>query len=106
MRKLVTGCLALVISVSAWAMDLTEAKTNGYLGEQRNGYLGLVKPNPEAETIMQQVNAKRLAAFTNIAKQNGISADDVATLAAEKAIQAAASGTYIQGSNGQWLKKQ
>ncbi|MGL4472988.1 MAG: YdbL family protein [Shewanella sp.] len=105
MKTMCSALLALMMSFSVWAMDLTEAKSEGFLGEQRNGYLGVVNANAAAEAIMQQVNAKRLAAFSKIASQNGISVDDVAALAAQKAIASAPAGTYVQTSSGQWLKK-
>ncbi|EGM70284.1 YdbL family protein [Shewanella sp. HN-41] len=93
------------LSLSAFAMSLQEAKSQGYLGEQANGYLGLVKANPEAKAVMDDVNNKRRAHYETIAKKNNISAADVAKLAGEKAIAATDKGNYVQDAKGKWIKK-
>lgn len=61
------------LSLSAFAMSLQEAKSQGYLGEQANGYLGLVQANPEAKAVMDDVNNKRRAHYETIAKKNKLS---------------------------------
>lgn len=93
------------LSLNAFAMSLQEAKSQGYLGEQLNGYLGLVTNNAEAKAVMDDVNKKRRAHYETIAKKNNISATDVAKLAAEKAIAAADKGSYVQNAQGSWVKK-
>ncbi|WP_198780137.1 YdbL family protein [Shewanella putrefaciens] len=94
-----------LLSLSAFAMSLQEAKSQGYLGEQANGYLGLVKANPEAKAVMDDVNNKRRAHYETIAKKNKLSAADVAKLAGEKAIAATDKGNYVQDAKGKWIKK-
>lgn len=94
-----------VLSLSAFAMSLQEAKSQGYLGEQANGYLGLVQANPEAKAVMDDVNNKRRAHYETIAKKNKLSAADVAKLAGEKAIAATDKGNYVQDAKGKWIKK-
>ncbi|MBU1394370.1 MAG: YdbL family protein [Gammaproteobacteria bacterium] len=93
------------LSLSAFAMSLQEAKSQGYLGEQANGYLGLVQANPEAKAVMDDVNNKRRAHYETIAKKNKLSAADVAKLAGEKAIAATDKGNYVQDAKGKWIKK-
>lgn len=95
----------LILSLNAWAMSLQEAKSQGFLGEQLNGYLGVVKANSDASAVMNEVNGKRRAQYEKIAKKNNISASDVAKLAAQKAIAAADKGHYVQDANGKWVKK-
>ncbi|CAD6367224.1 YdbL family protein [Shewanella putrefaciens] len=94
-----------LLSQSAFAMSLQEAKSQGFLGEQANGYLGLVQANPEAKAVMDDVNNKRRAHYETIAKKNNISAADVAKLAGEKAIAATDKGNYVQDASGKWIKK-
>ncbi|MCH1931251.1 YdbL family protein [Shewanella sp. A25] len=94
-----------VLSLNAFAMTLQEAKSQGYLGEQQNGYLGLVQNNPEAKAVMDDVNTKRRAHYETIAKKNNISASDVAKLAGEKAIAATDKGNFVQNAQGKWVKK-
>nr|WP_083948266.1 YdbL family protein [Shewanella morhuae] len=93
------------LSLSAFAMSLQDAKSQGYLGEQPNGYLGLVQANPEAKAVMDDVNNKRRAHYETIAKKNKLSPTEVAKLAGEKAIAATDKGNYVQDSNGKWIKK-
>ncbi|AUD60607.1 MULTISPECIES: YdbL family protein [Shewanella] len=93
------------LSLSAFAMSLQEAKSQGYLGEQANGYLGLVQANPEAKAVMDDVNNKRRAHYETIAKKNKLSPADVAKLAGEKAIAATDKGNYVQDAKGKWIKK-
>lgn len=99
---LITG---LLLSLNAFAISLQEAKSQGLVGEQVNGYLGLVVNNSQAKQLADSVNAKRRAHYQKIATQNGISVEDVAKLAAEKAIAAADRGEYIQTPQGNWIKK-
>ncbi|MBB1270367.1 YdbL family protein [Shewanella sp. SR44-3] len=97
--------LGLLLSFQAMALTLQEAKTQGLVGEQLNGYLGLVQTTDEAKAIMADVNAKRKAHYEHIARKNNIATDAVAKLAAQKAIEAADAGHWLQGSNGVWFKK-
>lgn len=94
-----------LFSLNAFAMSLQEAKSQGYLGEQLNGYLGLVQNNSDAKAVMDEVNNKRRAHYETIAKKNNISAADVAKLAGEKAIAATDKGNYVQNAKGKWVKK-
>lgn len=94
-----------VLSLSAFAMSLQDAKSQGYLGEQANGYLGLVQANPEAKAVMDDVNNKRRAHYETIAKKNNLSPTDVAKLAGAKAINATEKGNYVQDNKGKWIKK-
>ncbi|MCE9684796.1 YdbL family protein [Shewanella sp. AS16] len=103
--RLLLLAAGLLLSLNAFAMSLQEAKAMGYLGEQLNGYLGLVQANSEAKAVMDEVNAKRRAHYEIIAKKNKISIDDVARLAGEKAINASGKGNYVQDASGKWIKR-
>ncbi|WP_281561569.1 YdbL family protein [Thalassomonas sp. RHCl1] len=103
--KLITAALACLLTFAAHALTLKDAKSAGYLGEQADGYLGLVKENSEAKALMLTVNKKRLARFKAIAKKNKTSVADVAALAGEKFINKTAKGNYIKTSSGKWKKK-
>jgi uncharacterized protein YdbL (DUF1318 family) len=93
------------VASSAFALSLDEAKANGLVGEQSNGYLGAVNPaNAEAQALIDDVNRKRRQAYEDIAKRNGTSVQSVETLAGEKAIQNTKPGHFIEGPGG-WSKK-
>ncbi|ABV37307.1 uncharacterized conserved protein UCP025560 [Shewanella sediminis HAW-EB3] len=103
--KLLVLAAGLLLSLNAFAISLQDAKSQGLVGEQPNGYLGVVKSNPESNSVAKQVNAKRKTHYQKIARKNGISVDDVAKLAAEKAMKATKKGQYIKNSSGKWVKK-
>lgn len=98
-------CLALV-AATAPAADLGQAKAAGYVGEQLDGYLGLVRPDAPADVkaLVQDINQKRRAEYANIARKNGVPVEQVAHLTAEKVIQQAAPGHYVQTPAG-WKKR-
>lgn len=96
---------ALLLSVTAAALDLNQAKSEGLVGEQPNGYLGVVKATPAAVELVSDINDKRRSAYERIAKQNGITLDQVSKLAGQKAIERTAAGEYIKTPTGQWVEK-
>ncbi|QYJ84677.1 YdbL family protein [Shewanella mesophila] len=104
-HKLLLLAASLLLSLNAFAISLQDAKSQGLVGEQINGYLGVVVSNKDATELADSVNAKRRAHYEKIAKKNGINVDDVAKLAAEKAIAAAQQGQFIQTPQGKWIKK-
>jgi len=105
---------ALVTSLGAapvWALDLNgamsglpAAKSAGQLGEQPNGYLGVVNNQGNAADIARLINQARKAEYERLAKNNNLQLSDVETMAGKKAIEKTPSGQYIQ-VNGRWLKK-
>ena len=95
----------LMLSVGALALDLDSAKSQGLVGEQPNGYLGVVKATPEAVELAQDINTRRRQAYERIARENGITIDQVATLAGQRAISRAEAGTYIRTPEGQWVER-
>ena len=99
--------LAVLLVPAAYAVTLQEAKEQGLLGEQRDGYVGLVADiaPPEVVTLMREVNEQRRQRYQQIARQNGITLEQVALVAYERAVAATRSGYYIQDSNGRWIRK-
>lgn len=98
---------ALLLSVTAHAVTLQEAKADGQVGEQRDGYVGLVSNNAPAAVreLVQQINAERRERYNQIAQENGITMAQVTSLAYERAVEATQPGHYIQLPNGQWVRK-
>lgn len=90
----------------AAAADLAQVKAAGLVGEQMNGLLGLVDPNAPADvrTLVNSINAQRQAEYQRIATKNGVSAEEVARLTAQKVIGQAAPGHYVQTPSG-WQRR-
>lgn len=105
------GLLLLALSLPAAALTLNEAmaglgaaKNAGLLGEQPDGYLGVVRPTAEAEAIAAQINQARRAEYHRVAGQNGIRVQDVEALAGRKAIEKTPSGQFVL-QDGRWVRK-
>jgi len=100
----VLGVFGWVVSFSAWAISLDDAKNQGFVGEDSSGYLGLVVQNAEAKAVVDDINAKRKAQYLKLAKKNNLSLSQVEALAAAKTIEKTQSGHYVE-VNGNWVKK-
>ena len=99
--------LLLSTAAVAFALTLDEAKSQGFLGEQPNGYLGLVVSSAPAETknLLQEINQKRSEEYHRIAQKNGTSLQVVEALAGKKAIEKTSHGQYVKLPSGQWVKQ-
>lgn len=105
---LVALTLALGLSSAAFAMDLDSAKAQGLIGEQQNGYVGLVTTSPSSDlkNLVDDINARRRAAYEKVAAQTaGAKLSDVEKLAAAKLIARTPSGQVVQDADGKWVKK-
>jgi uncharacterized protein YdbL (DUF1318 family) len=104
-QKILVGALSLLMSLSAFALDLTQAKSQGLIGEQVNGYIGLIKESTEAKALLDDINTKRKEAYISLAKKNNLSLQDIEALAGKKLIKKAGSGEFVQSVSGSWVKK-
>ncbi|MCV6610292.1 MAG: YdbL family protein [Amphritea sp.] len=105
-RILTLATLLFSVSFSsAWAISLDEAKNRGMVGEQLNGYLGVVQSSGEARSLADSINKKRRAAYAEKARKAGVDINVIEIRIGERLIQRATKGHYIQNSNGQWSKK-
>ncbi|MGA9572305.1 MAG: YdbL family protein [Lysobacterales bacterium] len=105
-------CMTLFIglfamSVAAGESPLTQPKADGLIGEQSNGYLGLVTQNVPADVkqLVNEVNAKRKAGYQEIAAKQGTSLSDVEKVGGKTAIEKTLPGNYIRDDNGNWHQK-
>jgi uncharacterized protein YdbL (DUF1318 family) len=95
----------VAVPAAALALSLEEAKTQGLVGEKRNGYLGAVNPSSqEAQTVVNEINQKRRQAYEEIASRNKTQLATVEALAGEKAIQNTRPGYFVEGPAG-WTRK-
>ena len=99
-------CLIALNTACVFAADLQQAKSDGLVGEQLNGYLGLVSSDVSADVraLVKDVNTKRKAKYKSIAEKNSTSLETVELLAGKKAIEKTRSGNYVQTAAG-WKKK-
>lgn len=112
-KHLKTLCCTLIFACSLPVMAITlqqamsslgSAKEQGLIGEQPNGYLGVVANGGNAAEIVKLINDARRAEYARMAKDNNIAVADVEAMAGKKAIERTQSGHYIQ-LDGKWQKK-
>ncbi len=102
--------LALLLGTAgAWAapgLDLDGTKAQGLVGETVEGYLAAVNdpPAPAVAALVADINAKRLAEYQRIARENGLELAQVELLAAKKAIEKTRPGGWVR-VNGSWRQK-
>lgn len=106
---LLPGLFALSLPVLAMNLQqamaaLGPAKSQGLVGEQANGYLGIVQNSSETADIVKLINDARRAEYTRLAQQNNIAVADVEALAGKKALERTSSGHLIL-LDGNWVKK-
>jgi len=102
---IMTFCLTGLNTNNAWAAGLHQAKAAGQIGEQANGYLGIVSNGAGIPALVQSINQQRRAVYQNIARKNGTSLQAVEQLAGQKAISKTPSGQYVQSPSGGWVRK-
>jgi len=104
------NAILLVLTIGIWlppfanALELSAAKQQGLVGEQRNGLLGAVNTQrADVADLVQVINARRVAAYKNIAQKNGTDLQVVQSLAGKKAIEKTPSGQYVRPGQS-WQK--
>lgn len=105
-----TWVVLLVLTLALPALadpDLESAKAQGVVGERADGYLGIVvaSPTPEVKALADHVNAKRRAAYQEIARKNGTDVDAVAAMAGAKLVERTPRGGWVTDASGNWRRK-
>ncbi|MDX8405611.1 MAG: YdbL family protein [Mariprofundus sp.] len=103
---LMLGFTALfVMPGNTWAVDLHAAKASGLVGEQLNGYLGVIKGGADVRKLVATINSKRRAHYQKIAAKNSTTLSAVEALAGKNAQAKTVSGQYIMRASGRWVRK-
>jgi uncharacterized protein YdbL (DUF1318 family) len=99
--------LLLAAPTIAWAGSLGDAKAKGWVGEQADGFVGIVDPGAPADVkaLVASVNERRAEGYRDIAKENGTSLAAVAALAGERNIGATQAGHFVKRAGKGWEKK-
>jgi len=98
-------CLfALLLWQPVFALELSDAKAQGLVGETPTGYLDVVKASPEAKQLIKEINAKRKTHYQQIAKKNKTALSAVEKLAGQKAMEKTPAGQYVKVGE-KWQKK-
>nr|WP_255573755.1 YdbL family protein [Erythrobacter sp. SCSIO 43205] len=79
------------------------ARANGSVGEQIDGYLGIVgQPTPALQTLVNDINIQRRAVYTRKAQENNATVEQYATTAGCQAIARTVPGEKYQAPDGSW----
>ena len=107
LMKIATALLLLCAALTpASARPLENERHAGLVGDQADGYLGIVSGGTPA--LAQQVSAinnERRAMYAKIAAEKATSVDAVGAIFGEQLYQQAPSGEFFRGANGAWAKK-
>ena len=107
LNGLLVLAFALFTALAVQADTLDGYKASGLLGEQLDGYVGIVthSPSPEVKATADDVNRKRREKYSGIAETRGLEVSQVAALAGEKLVERTPSGQYVRDSSGRWRKR-
>ncbi|MDY0871166.1 YdbL family protein [Dongia rigui] len=95
-------------SLPAHADPLDDARAAGQIGERADGYVALVDAGAPANVkqLVDEVNAKRRAAYQKIAAEKSVPTEQIAAIAAEKIIREILTpGMYYMDASGSWKQK-
>lgn len=102
------GALALGSAVAAASPEIEAAKAECVVGEQSDGYLGIVDPSKADENLKREVranNQQRKAIYADFAAKNGLTVETAAAIFAEQQVNGAPSGQCVRDPSGVWMKK-
>ncbi len=105
--RLAAAMAALVLFAgSAHADALDDAQAAGLVGETPTGFVAAVEgsPSPDIASLVKTINAKRQAAYAQIAADTGTSVETVAAVTAERLYRESPPGEYLL-VDGQWVRK-
>ncbi|HUZ13481.1 MAG TPA: DUF1318 domain-containing protein [Caulobacteraceae bacterium] len=83
------------------------AKAQGVVGEQGDGYLGLVSgaADPAVRAAVAEINAGRAQAYKAIAARTGVSQAAAGQATAQQLFARLPPGAYYQPLGGSWARK-
>jgi uncharacterized protein YdbL (DUF1318 family) len=83
------------------------AKAQGLVGEQADGFLGLVRgsADPAVSRALAAINAGRATTYSQIAAKTGVTAQAAGEATGQQLIGRLQSGEYYRPLNGSWTRK-
>ena len=104
--QIAIAATALLLALPAAAQSLDEAKSAGHVGEQSDGYLGVVPGAPaSARQLADRINAERAVKYGEIGANRGASPAAVAALAGKKLVERTPPGQWYRDADGNWHRR-
>lgn len=105
--KIIAGALAVsMIAGAAYAQRdpaYQSARTSGQIGEQKDGYLGIIgTPSADVRAMTSKINILRKQVYTKTAVSQSVSVETAAFLGGCKNIERTVSGEKYQAPDGSW----
>ncbi len=103
----VSGFILAATPSHAASAAVEDAKARCIIGEQADGYIGIVDDSAVDTQLRREVrdiNQQRKALYADLAAQNGVPIDVTAALTAEKLINEAGAGECVRDGSGAWIE--
>jgi hypothetical protein len=99
--------LAFALPAAALPDALEKARSQGLIGEQADGYLGLVSGSAPEEIKKQvdAVNSGRRAKYAELAAARGVDVATFAAITGKKLVEESPEGSFVRGADGKWVKR-
>ncbi|MEM8725511.1 MAG: YdbL family protein [Pseudomonadota bacterium] len=82
------------------------ARANGSIGEQPDGYLGIVgQPTPALQRLVDDINIKRRAVYSRKAQENNATLEAYALTSGCQAIARTVPGEKYRAPDGTWMTR-
>jgi uncharacterized protein YdbL (DUF1318 family) len=103
----VAGVVGVAHAQTAAAKAAVDAaKAQGTVGEQGDGYLGIVSGGDGAlQSAVREINAGRAAAYREIAAKTGVTPEAAGQATAEQLRAKLRPGQFFKPLNGGWTRK-
>ena len=98
----VAGLLPVGMAV---ALTLDQARRQGLVGEQPDGYVGAVQQSAEVTALVTEINAARRQAYAELAAKHNVPLGTVAATAGQQLIEKLVPGAYYRNAAGAWIRK-
>lgn len=97
--------LADINSMRARLPKIMELKDKGFIGEQADGFLGVVEDKEGAAGVVAEENADRKEVYSERAKSQGQSLEVFGAVIGGAKTRDEQNGRFIRNSAGKWQKK-
>jgi uncharacterized protein YdbL (DUF1318 family) len=108
MRFIIPALLAFCTAPAAAqeAPAVTQARSAGLIGERFDGYLGFVTtPSDSLRRQVNAINIRRRALYANLARQKGVSTEEVGITASCTLFPRIPAGGYYLTSDRGWQRR-
>ncbi len=95
---------AEIESMKARLPTIIDMKSKGLVGEQPDGYLGVIKNEGGAQAVANAENSDRKAEYTKRAAAQGQTVEVLAGVLGEARVRQEKSGRFVRQKDGSWVK--